>query len=130
MKIHTRRLVDILGITVIVALVVLANRPVSGPFKTLTNLGALIEIKSDSGYYVQLPDMIDPDVAIANLKQIPNTSRIHFVPGLSPPAGTIGDTWEWIDNELTITTIPGAGHFVQQDAPEKVSRAMLSWLNR
>ena len=45
-------------------------------------------------------------------------------------AAGLNDTWEWFDNELTITTIPGAGHFVQQDAPDRVTRAILAWLNR
>ncbi len=43
--------------------------------------------------------------------------------------GALNDTWKWIDNELTLMTIPNAGHFVQQDAPEKVSRTMRSWLD-
>jgi pimeloyl-ACP methyl ester carboxylesterase len=43
------------------------------------------------------------------------------------PAG-LNNTWDWVDADLTIVTIPGAGHFVQQDASELVSRRMLSWL--
>ena len=38
-------------------------------------------------------------------------------------------TWDWIDNELTMVMLPEADHFVQQDAPEKVTSAILSWLN-
>ncbi|MDQ3386261.1 MAG: alpha/beta hydrolase, partial [Actinomycetota bacterium] len=34
------------------------------------------------------------------------------------------------ENDLTLVTVPGAGHFVQQDAPEFVSRAIKSWLSR
>ncbi|MGI9517467.1 MAG: alpha/beta fold hydrolase [Pirellulaceae bacterium] len=44
------------------------------------------------------------------------------------PAGLNG-TWDWIDNELTIVTIPGAGHFVQRDASESVTRHMVRWLS-
>ena len=29
-----------------------------------------------------------------------------------------------------LATVPGAGHFVQQDAAEAVSRTILAWLNR
>lgn len=43
-------------------------------------------------------------------------------------AAGLNDTWEWVDAELTIVTIPGAGHFVQQDASDRVSRRLLSWL--
>lgn len=53
--------------------------------------------------------------------------------GLDDPAllaSGLNDTWEWVDAELTIVTIPGAGHFVQQDASEAVTRAMGSWLDR
>ena len=45
------------------------------------------------------------------------------------PAG-LNDTWEWVDGDLTITTVPGAGHFVQQDAADLVSRSMRAWLDR
>ena len=36
----------------------------------------------------------------------------------------------WIDNDLTLVTIPGAGHFVQQDAADLVTRTMVAWLSR
>jgi epoxide hydrolase 4 len=42
----------------------------------------------------------------------------------------LNDTWNWVDNELTLVTIPGAGHFVQQDASERVTRIMVDWLAR
>ncbi len=45
------------------------------------------------------------------------------------PAGW-NDTWEWIDNNLTLIAIPDAGHFVQHDAAEYVTRSMVMWLNR
>jgi pimeloyl-ACP methyl ester carboxylesterase len=44
--------------------------------------------------------------------------------------GALNDTWNWIDADLTLVTIPGAGHFVQQDAADLVTRTMISWLNR
>jgi len=43
------------------------------------------------------------------------------------PAALNG-TWDWIDNELTLITIPSAGHFVQQDAAEQVTTGMVQWL--
>ncbi len=45
------------------------------------------------------------------------------------PAGWNG-TWEWIDSDLTMVSIPDAGHFVQQDATELVTRTIKMWLNR
>jgi len=42
--------------------------------------------------------------------------------------GALNDTWKWLEKDLTLVTIPGAGHFVQQDADEKVSRTMKMWL--
>jgi pimeloyl-ACP methyl ester carboxylesterase len=42
--------------------------------------------------------------------------------------GALNDTWNWLEKDLTLVTIPGAGHFVQQDAAEKVSRTMKMWL--
>ncbi len=45
-------------------------------------------------------------------------------------AAALDRTWEWIDSDLTLVTIPGAGHFVQQEATEIVNRSILAWLNR
>jgi pimeloyl-ACP methyl ester carboxylesterase len=44
-------------------------------------------------------------------------------------AGALNNTWEWIGQDLTLVTIPGAGHFVQNDAPELVSKTMRAWLS-
>ncbi|GHG97175.1 epoxide hydrolase [Pseudodonghicola xiamenensis] len=43
------------------------------------------------------------------------------------PAG-LNDLWQWVEAELTIETWPGIGHFVQQDAPERLTRALRLWL--
>ena len=40
----------------------------------------------------------------------------------------LAGTWNWVEKDLTIVTIPGAGHFVQQDAPEMVTTTLRSWL--
>ena len=44
--------------------------------------------------------------------------------------GGLNGTWNWVERYLTLVTIPGAGHFVQQDASELVSTTMLDWLRR
>lgn len=44
--------------------------------------------------------------------------------------GALNETWNWVERDLTLVTIPGAGHFVQQDASEMVSETMRDWLGR
>ena len=44
--------------------------------------------------------------------------------------GALNGTWQWLEKDLTLVTIPGAGHFVQQDASELVSATMRDWLRR
>jgi pimeloyl-ACP methyl ester carboxylesterase len=40
----------------------------------------------------------------------------------------LSGTWNWLEKDLTLVTVPGAGHFVQQDAAELVSNTMRWWL--
>ncbi|MGH9834471.1 MAG: MBL fold metallo-hydrolase [Blastocatellia bacterium] len=42
--------------------------------------------------------------------------------------GALNHTWEWLEKDLTLVTVPGAGHWVQEDAAEFVSGMMKSWL--
>ena len=44
--------------------------------------------------------------------------------------GALTRTWEWLDGDLTLVTIPGAGHFVHHDKPALVSRTLKMWLLR
>lgn len=44
--------------------------------------------------------------------------------------GALNGTWQWVEKDLTIMTIPGSGHFVQQDAAATVSNTMVDWLAR
>ena len=41
----------------------------------------------------------------------------------------LNGTWEWVD-DLTLVTIPEAGHWVQRDASDMVTRSMKMWLAR
>jgi epoxide hydrolase 4 len=43
-------------------------------------------------------------------------------------AAALNDTWQWLDADLTLVTVPGAGHFVQQDASELVTSTLRWWL--
>ncbi len=45
-------------------------------------------------------------------------------------SGALNNTWDWLDKDLTLVTIPGSSHFVQQDASDLVSRTMKAWLLR
>ncbi len=42
----------------------------------------------------------------------------------------LNNTWDWLEKDLTLVTIPQAGHFVQQDAADLVTRSMAMWLKR
>jgi pimeloyl-ACP methyl ester carboxylesterase len=44
--------------------------------------------------------------------------------------GALSGTWDWVEKDYTLVTIPGAGHFVQQDASDMVSTTMSDWLGR
>jgi pimeloyl-ACP methyl ester carboxylesterase len=58
---------------------------------------------------------------------------VLMIHGLNDTAllpGALNNTWEWLEKDLTLVTIPGAGHFVQQDASDLVTRSMKMWLNR
>jgi pimeloyl-ACP methyl ester carboxylesterase len=41
----------------------------------------------------------------------------------------LAGTWNWVEKDLTLVTIPGAGHFVQQDAADLVTSTMKWWLS-
>ena len=49
-------------------------------------------------------------------------------PRLLPPA--LNNTWDWMGEDFTLATFPNAGHFVQQDAADLVTRTMRAWLER
>lgn len=53
---------------------------------------------------------------------------IHGLADTALLPGALNDTWLWLESDLTLVTLPGAGHFVQQDAAEKVTDTMLRWL--
>ena len=56
--------------------------------------------------------------------------QIHGLDDQALLPGALNNTWEWIDGDLTLTTIPDAGHFVQQDAADLVTRTIRAWLGR
>ena len=55
--------------------------------------------------------------------------EIHGLGDTALLSPALNGTWDWID-DFTLVTIPESGHFVQQDASEKVTKSMRMWLNR
>jgi pimeloyl-ACP methyl ester carboxylesterase len=55
---------------------------------------------------------------------------IHGLGDTALLSGALNNTWDWMGQDLTLVTIPGASHFVQQDASELVSKSMRMWLLR
>lgn len=56
--------------------------------------------------------------------------EIHGLGDTALLPGALNNTWDWMGKDYTLVTIPGAGHFVQQDASDLVSRTMRAWLLR
>lgn len=64
---------------------------------------------------------------------VKTTMPVLMIHGLGDTAllsGALNNTWDWMGKDLTLVTIPGASHFVQQDAPDLVTRSIKMWLNR
>ena len=55
---------------------------------------------------------------------------IHGLDDWALLPGALDGTWDWLEKDLTLVTIPGAGHFVQQDATDLVNRTLKMWLAR
>ncbi len=53
---------------------------------------------------------------------------IHGLKDTALLPGALNDTWKWLEKDLTLVTVPDAGHFVQQDAAALVTRQMTKWL--
>jgi pimeloyl-ACP methyl ester carboxylesterase len=56
--------------------------------------------------------------------------EIHGLKDTFLLAGAMNGTWDFVEKDLTITTVPTAGHFVQADEPEFVTKTMRAWLLR
>ena len=56
---------------------------------------------------------------------------VLMIHGLDDPfllPGALDGTWQWVDNTLTIVTLPHVGHFVLRDAPAQVIPVVRNWL--
>ena len=56
--------------------------------------------------------------------------QFHGLEDTALNAAGLNGTWEWLSKDWTLVTVPEAGHFVQQDAAELVSKSMKMWLLR
>jgi pimeloyl-ACP methyl ester carboxylesterase len=67
----------------------------------------------------------------AGAKLPPVKCSVLMIHGLDDKAllpAALNDTWKWVEKDLTIITVPAAGHFVHRDKPEFVTRKMVVWL--
>lgn len=55
---------------------------------------------------------------------------IHGLKDWALLPGALNNTWEWLEQDLTLVTIPNSEHFVQQDASDLVTRSIKMWLKR
>jgi pimeloyl-ACP methyl ester carboxylesterase len=55
--------------------------------------------------------------------------EIHGLKDTYLLAGALDGTWNWVEKDFTLVTVPDAGHFVQQDASALVTGTMRAWLD-
>ena len=58
------------------------------------------------------------------------TLMFHGLKDTALHSDALNNTWDWIDEDFTLVTIPDAGHFVQQDAAEFVTVTLRGWLDQ
>ena len=69
--------------------------------------------------YDETPEMPPVDCSVLMIHGLKDTALLP---------GARNDTWKWVKRDLTMVTLPEAGHFVQQDAGPKVTQTLLTWL--
>jgi pimeloyl-ACP methyl ester carboxylesterase len=73
-----------------------------------------------------------PRAPFAAAGELPKVKcSVLMIHGLDDKAllpGALNDTWKWLESDLTLITVPGAGHFVHRDKPEFVTRKIVGWL--
>jgi epoxide hydrolase 4 len=58
---------------------------------------------------------------------------VLMIHGLADPyllPRALDGTWQWMQADLTLVTVPGAGHWVHHDAADLVTRTIRAWLAR
>ncbi|HEY9758122.1 MAG TPA: alpha/beta hydrolase [Oculatellaceae cyanobacterium] len=111
---------------------------------TMDDLVKWIEDPAAKEKYVEAFGRSDVEAMISyyqNYPDFPNVGEPKPFPKIKCPVlhlhglddqfilpGGLDGTWQWVDNEYTLVTIPGAGHFVQHDASASVSKHLKKWL--
>lgn len=54
--------------------------------------------------------------------------QFHGLDDMAVHKDRLRDTWDWIDADYTLVTVPHVGHWVQRDAAELVTSTMRWWL--
>jgi pimeloyl-ACP methyl ester carboxylesterase len=62
------------------------------------------------------------------VKVKPPVLMFHGLKDTALLAPGLNNTWDWLESDLTLVTVPGAGHWVQDDAADLVTSTMKSWL--
>ena len=73
----------------------------------------------------KLNDSVQP--SFPNIKS--PTLMFHGLDDTAVHSDGLNNTWDWIEGDLTLVTVPGAGHFVQHDAAALVTATMRAWLD-
>jgi pimeloyl-ACP methyl ester carboxylesterase len=72
------------------------------------------------------PPYTEPSVDVVKVR-----SPVLMFHGLKDSAllpGALNGSWEWVEKDLTLVTIPDAGHWAHWDAADLVTRTMVNWL--
>jgi epoxide hydrolase 4 len=77
--------------------------------------------------YPRQPYQEDPSPVVKT--QMP-VLMFHGLRDTALLSDALNNTWDWMGKDLTLVTIPDAGHFVQQDAADLVTRTIRTWLER
>jgi pimeloyl-ACP methyl ester carboxylesterase len=72
--------------------------------------------KANSGERPEMPNLTMPVL------------QFHGLKDKAVDKDGLRDTWNWIDNDYTLVTIPGSDHWVQREAAALVNTTMLTWL--
>ncbi len=78
--------------------------------------------------YPKEPYLFDANSPIVKVKM--PVLEFHGLKDWALLSPALNGTWDLVEKDFTLVTIPDAGHFVQQDAADLVSRSMKAWLNR
>ena len=84
-----------------------------------------------ANYPKSVPEKVDATNAPAAAAFPKIKCRVLMIHGLDDTAllpSALNDSWKWMEKDLTIITVPGSGHFVQQDAAELVTERISQWL--